>query len=254
MSALRSKALLAASLSLGCALAANAGGYTTPVVETVVAPVIDAAPADWRGVYVGGTLGYAFGGDDEVGYTFVPDDDLFSSPDKLELSGANGGLRVGYRTQIAGPTRDWVIGAELGYEGGNIEDSFDTDGFTADSSINNVLALRIKAGALNQAKDTLFYGIVGAARADIDYSISGEYDVYGGAADPEYFEVSTEGETMNGYIIGLGVERRLNERLSVTGEWEYANFGKETLEGLSGYSTEMTPDFHNIKIGLNYQF
>lgn len=39
-----------ASLALGTALAANAGGYTPPVVDTdVTAPVVESAPVgDWR--------------------------------------------------------------------------------------------------------------------------------------------------------------------------------------------------------------
>lgn len=244
--------------------AATAGGYIAPIVEAPIDIVEPAAPLTWKGAYVGGTLGYAFGGDDEVGSSY--NDSLFASPDTLELSGMNGGLRIGYRTQFTGRTRDWVIGAEFGYEGGNIEDSFstsevrnvagvpDTQDFTAKSSINSVMALRVKTGVLNQAQNTLFYGILGVAQADIDYSVTGEYDVYKGAADPEIYEIKGDGETMTGYIVGLGVERRLNERLSVTGEWEYANFGKETLKNDYGYSTEMTPDFHNIKVGLNYQF
>ncbi len=251
---------LAAALVAGTA--ATAGGYIAPIVETPIEVIEPVAPLTWKGAYVGGTLGYAFGGDDEVGYS--ANGNLYASPDTLELSGMNGGLRIGYRTQFTGGTRDWVIGGELSYEGGNIEDSFETVGppqipvrdsvYTAKSTINNVAALRVKTGVLNQAQDTLFYGIIGVARADIDYSIAGEYDVYNGAADPETFNPSVEGETMTGYIVGLGVERKLNERLSVTGEWEYSNYGKKTLSDDLGYSTEMTPDFHNIKVGLNYQF
>ena len=71
MSALRSKALLVASLSLG-ATAAHAGGYTSPVVEPVIAPVVEAAPSDWQGGYAGLTLGYAFKGEDEVGIDQPP--------------------------------------------------------------------------------------------------------------------------------------------------------------------------------------
>lgn len=234
----------AAALIAGTA--ANAGGYIAPIVETPVAVVEPVVPLTWKGAYVGATVGYAFGGDDEVGYS--RNDNLFYNSDTLELSGMNAGLRAGYRTQFTGRTRDWVIGGELSYEGGNIEDSFTDGAFEAENSINNVMALRVKTGVLNNAKDTLFYGILGVAQADFDYRIQG---VDGSTA----FSVDSEGETMTGYIVGLGVERKLNERLSLTGEWEYANFGKETLEvDGSPYSTEMTPDFHNIKVGLNYQF
>lgn len=128
MSALRSKALLAASLSLGTALAANAGGYTPPVVTPVVLPVEEPAPANWQGAYAGLTLGYAFNGDDEVGIDQPPRGFGAGTPDELTLSGANAGIRVGYRWQ-----RDrWVFGPELGYEGGNIKDDFSTAGYEAE--------------------------------------------------------------------------------------------------------------------------
>lgn len=226
--------------------AASAGGYIAPVVEEIV-PIVEPAPAlTWKGAYVGATVGYAFNGDDEVGYAF--DDNVFATPETLEISGANAGIRAGYRTQFTGRTREWVIGGELSYEGGNIDDSFDNGTYSAENSINSVIALRMKTGVLNAAGNTLFYGIVGVAQADYDYE-------FAGLQDDIAFSAKTDGETATGYIVGLGVERKLNERLSVTGEWEYANFGKETLKSDDGlYSTQMTSEFHNIKIGLNYQF
>lgn len=232
-------AAVAASLVLGSALAANAGGYTPPVVDTgVVAPVIEAAPVgDWAGGYAGLTLGYAFGGDDEVGV----DQPEVGTPASLEISGANAGLRLGYRWQ-----RDrWVFGPELGYEGGKIEDSFSTGGYEAESEIKSVLALRMKTGYLT-GNDILVYGIVGVARAKVDYRVEGDGDHGPIAVNDSY--------SKTGYIVGLGAEKKLTERLSLTGEYEYANFGKETLEDGLGASARATPDFHNVKLGLNFKF
>ena len=241
MSALRTKALLAASLSLGTALAANAGGYTTPVVEPIVAPIIDAAPADWQGGYAGLTLGYAFSGDDEVGIDQPPRGFGAGTPDELTLSGANAGLRVGYRWQ-----RDrWVFGPELGYEGGDIKDDFNTEGYEAESKIKNVLALRFKTGyVLNNG--VMVYGIIGAARAKIDYKVQGDGEHGPIDLNDDYSE--------NGYIVGLGAEKMLTERLSLTGEYEYANFGKKTLADANDVATRATPKYHNVKVGLNFKF
>lgn len=237
---------LSAVAAFGIGSTAIAGGYIAPIVEQEIVIVEPTAPLTWKGAYVGGTLGYAFAGDDEVGY--ARNDNVFYNSDTLEISGINGSIRAGYRTQFTGRTRDWVVGAELGFEAGSIEDSFTDGDFSAENSINNVLALRVKTGVLNNAKDTLFYGIMGVAQADFDYRIEG----VDGASE---FGIDSTGETQTGYILGLGVERKMNERLSVTGEWEYANFGKETL-GEDGfpYSTQMTPKYHNLKVGLNYQF
>ncbi|QRZ12901.1 porin family protein [Paracoccus methylovorus] len=228
---------VAISLTLGTALSANAGGYTPTVVEpSVVAPIVDSAPvSDWTGGYAGLTLGYAFGGDDRVGISDnagMVDSDI----DKLELSGANAGIRLGYRWQ----SDRWVFGPELGFEGGNIKDSFSTAGYDAESKIKNVLALRAKVGyALDN--DVLLYGIVGAARAKVDYSVTGN----GADIRDDY--------SKTGYIVGLGAEKKLSERMSVTGEYEYANFGKETVTD-GTFETRATPDYHNIKLGLNFKF
>ncbi len=247
--------LLSATAILLAATAANAGGYIAPIVETEVVEVIPAEPNDWQGAYIGGTIGYAFGGDDKVGYS--RDRKIFYNSDKLELSGVNGGVRLGYRWQIDGQSRDWVIGGELGYEGGNIDDSFTDGDFRAKDEINSVLAFRVKTGVLNEAQNTLIYGIVGIARVDYDYRFSGIDNGRGmPSAEGREFSWKDDGLNETGYIVGLGVERRLNDRISVTGEWEYANFGKEEndIDDSFPYSTQRTPDFHNIKIGLNYQF
>ena len=44
-----------------------------------------------------------------------------------------------------------------------------------------------------------------------------------------------------------------SDKLSVSGEYEYANFGKETLN-FDNLETEATPKYNNIKIGVNYRF
>ena len=227
--------------------AASAGGYVAPIVDTPIEIIEPAVPLTWQGAYAGATIGYAFGGDDEVGIGQGNVSTYTTLGDKLELGGANAGLRLGYRFQRAGQTRDWLFAGELGYEGGSIEDEVTDGPYTARNEINSVLALRLKSGVLNASKDTWFYGILGVGRVDYDYTVSGTGGV-AGAVD------INESQKATGYILGLGVERKLNERLSLTGEWEYHNYGKDHLEDAAGRSTEATPDWHQIKIGLNYQF
>lgn len=222
-----------------------AGGFIAPVVdpEPVVVVEAPAVAAPWTGAYVGGTLGYALAGDDRVGVG-EPAADVFS-PGTLELSGVNGGLRLGYRQQMALGARNWVVGAELGYEMGSIEDSFESDGYEAAAEVNNVLGLRLKAGLPSAAGDMLYYGIAGVVRADYDYRVEGTGP--GGA-----IAVNEEGLKDTGYVIGLGVERMMSDRMSLTGEWEYANFGKRELGDTT--TTQATVDYHNLKLGINFRF
>ena len=224
--------LIAASVAaLVSVPAAHAGGFSAPVVDVAPAPVITPAPADWQGGYAGITLGYAFGGDDDIGVR-PPGVDIGSA----ELSGVNAGLRLGYRWQ-----RDrWVVGPEVAYVAGDINDSFDftlLGGGDFESEVNNMLGLRLKTGYLVRP-DTLVYGIAGWQKGDFTYNVNGrniDYDA-------------------DGYVLGLGVERKLTDRMSVTGEYEYANFGSAHVDIAPGAVSVATPEHSNVKLGLNFSF
>ena len=225
---MRIQSFAAAAAAIFTISAAHAGGYVAPMIE--VEPLAP-APAAWEGAYVGATLGYAFGGDDRIGNR--PQSGT-TDLGKAELSGVNAGLRLGYFFQ-----RDrWVYGPEIGITGGSIDDSFDYENGTFESKVNHMLGLRLKAGYLVQ-DDLLVYGIAGWQRGDFTYDDAGtevDYDA-------------------DGYVLGLGVEKRLTERWSVTGEYEYANFGKTdvTLPEAGGVSVA-TPEHSNVKLGVNYRF
>ncbi|SNT75016.1 outer membrane protein [Paracoccus seriniphilus] len=220
---------------------ASAGGYTVPVVaEPVIAPV--AAPvADWAGAYGGLSAGYVFGGDDRVGI-HDPSDALLATPGSADLSGATYGVHLGYRWQREFRGRQIVYGPELAYEGSSADDSFDTGSASAESQLDNLIALRFKTGILNEAQNTMFYGIIGAMRGEFDYQVEGAGMDYDDSFDT------------NAWTVGLGVERMINDRVSVFGEWEYRDFGRTTLTDAAGYSTEATPEHHVVKMGVNFSF
>lgn len=230
---MRILSLTAASLfAFGAAGAAQAGGYTAPAVEVApVAPVVVTAPVgDWQGGYAGGTLGYAFNGDDKIGLSSPEGASLGTA----ELSGANAGLRVGYRWQ-----RDrWVFGPELSIDGGDIKDEFDYGEFgTFESKVNWVAALKLKAGYEVQP-GTLLFGTLGVNKGDFTYNNSG--------TDIDY--------DATGYVVGIGAERMINDRVSLTGEYEYNNFGDTDVDLATDVRTVATPDFHNVKLGVNFKF
>jgi outer membrane immunogenic protein len=60
------------------ASSAFAGDYVAPVADPVVAtPMIEAAPVGaWAGRYAGGSIGYAFGGEDEIGLDLIEGEPL----------------------------------------------------------------------------------------------------------------------------------------------------------------------------------
>ncbi len=251
----KTSAFSALLIVLGMAGAAHAGGYVVPTdVENVVLSDRDDDDDDdgrWQGMYAGSSVGYAFGGDDRYGISDQPGDDFSHDIDKFELGGANFGLRIGYRWQRG----KFVFGPELGIEGGNINDDvsglvYDANTGTGDheSKLKHAIALRMKTG-YTVRDDVLVYGIAGVIRGKFNYNGS---DVYTGAnAGSDSYSVNYN---RTGYVVGLGVEKMINDRFSVTGEWEYANYGKEHLMIFDDVSTEATPDYHNVKLGVNFKF
>lgn len=238
-------AILAASVA-ALASPAFSGGFIAPVTETPVVPPV-AAPApvsDWSGAYAGLSAGYVFGSDDRVGISDSTDT-LLTSPDSVDISGATYGLHAGYRWQREVSGRQVVFGPELAFEGSSADDSFTTNGTEASNEMKKLLSLRFKTGVLNAAQNTLFYGSVGISRGEFDYQVDGAP-----FAPMDYSDTFRA----NAWSVGLGVERKVTERMSVFGEWEYRDFGKTTLTDAAGYHTEATPEHHSLKLGVNFSF
>ncbi|AXC51099.1 porin family protein [Paracoccus suum] len=227
--------LALAAAGLVGAQAANAGGYTPAVVEppVTVAPVVETQVGNWQGAYVGATLGYATGEKDRIGLT---ENGQLIDPEigDTKIRGVNGGVHVGYRWQ-----RDrWVFGPELSFEGGSVDDSFTTaSGVKVESKLKSKAALKLKTGYEVQP-NMLVYGIAGVANGKYEYKYGDYNDDY----------------TANGYVFGIGVERQINERMSVIGEIERNQFDKEKVELVPGITTTASPSYTNVKVGLNFKF
>lgn len=218
------------------------GGFVVPIVEPVIAAAVTPTPSaiDWEGAYVGLVVGHGSGRED-VGVR-IGDHTTLYTPDELEISGTTYGLRAGYRQRFF--TRS-LAGVELSYETGSMEDNFSTAGYDASDELDHALSLRIKSGVLAGEK-TWIYGMAGVSRGKFDYQLNGD-----GAGGPIQINDSFSATAR---LVGVGIEHKITQRLSVSGEWEYVNFGKTHLEDSIGKGTEATPDWHAIKLGLNYQF
>lgn len=246
---------LAALATTTLPAAALAGGYTPPVIEApvvVIAPSEQVARPGWSGAYVGGALGYAFNADDRVGMRDVMggvSGTLTPSGHSLDVKGPAAALSLGYRMR-----RDnFVYGPELSVDFGRVKDEYTVSEnggtFTeaGKSEVNHIISLKFKGGSLVN-EQTLVYGLAGIAYGDFTYT-QGAGD---GAMSLDYDRTR--------YVLGAGVERRIGERLSVFGEWNYFNFGRDELlfptteGGDSGIETVPTPEHHRIKIGVNYRF
>lgn len=189
------------------------------------ADVIGEAVYDWTGLYAGLNAGYAMGGDDEVavfpGVGNVAD---------LNLHGFFGGLQVGYNHQMD----NFVLGLESDIQLSGISDD---DGPASDDNKYFGTA-RLRAGwAIDR---TLIYATGGLAFGSFDYDVNAPGDVH---------------DTLSrlGYTIGGGLEYAFDDSWSMKVEYLYANFGKETTHGPATF-THPTPDFHSVRLGVNFKF
>ena len=229
--------------------AAIAGNLSDQTTDAPVEAAADDPLPYWEGPYVGATLGYNFGTRDRVGINRA--DGRQYSVGVFNNDGWSGSLRVGYRWKLGA----WVLGPELAVEGGQVGDDFITRGdgitlggtYTASTKLNYAYSLRLKAGYVVPVLGTYAYGTIGVARASFDYGVASS----GVNIAPTRFD---NNYTANGYILGLGVEKPLTRRLSVTGEYEYTNYGKNSLTDGFGNTTLATPLFHNFKVGINLRF
>lgn len=236
----RTFSIVAVTLSAIVSQPVFAGNLAEPTVTQVVGGTQQRAKPFWEGGYVGATLGYNFSGGDRIG--ILSTSGARTSVGNLDNSGWSGSLRAGYRWQFD----RWVFGPEISIEGGKVEDSVSNSGYTSDTSLNRALALRWKAGMTVPVFNSIVYGSIGVVRGDFDYAVNGS----GSAGNLNI----NEDFTTNGYSLGVGIEQPISERLSITGDYEYVNYGKETLTDSAGNSTVATPRFHNLRLGLNLRF
>lgn len=230
-----------------CVIGGGAVAGDLKPVEKEPVVVAPAAPSanGWQGFYAGARLGYAFGGDDRVGHRNASGVMVNPSAGDLDVEGVNYGFRLGWRGERRLSRRSFVYGIELGYDRGDVSQSF-SSGYNGSTELNHLLGLRLKSGVTSQSGQTLFYGILGYVQGDFDYAVSGST---GGSA----INLDTSYDT-DGYSLGLGVEHLLSENWSVNAEWEYYDFGSKTLTDGGGATTKATPDHNNLQVGVNFRF
>jgi outer membrane immunogenic protein len=191
------------------------------------------------GFYVGGALGYSFGGDDRVGLQnrLAP----ILTFGILENSGGTWSLFTGWRQDLG--AFGW--GFELNYIAGSVDSTVVGSGYSARMELNSATTLRL-VGSIPVFQRTELYGFGGLAYGEFDYRVDGTGMVGPVAIDSNLTEW--------GYALGLGLEQELNENWSVRLEYQYMNFGSIRLQDAWGAETVATPDFGSVQFGVSYSF
>jgi len=241
-----------------CALTALAGWGASANAADFQPPAI----YDWTGFYIGGNVGYAFSGDDEV--EFRNEEGNIRHVGDLELEGIFGGGQIGYDWQASSA----VFGVVADVEAADINDDFrksivnDFDnGFIKGSDDIDVWGT-VRARVGWAFDNVLVYATGGLAWADVDYKLDA-------ANRPEFGEPlaghAHDQQTRAGYTVGGGLEWGIDENWAIGAEYLYVNLGSydvkgKVFDGDTGefvgehIETTATPDFHSVKAYVNYRF
>lgn len=214
------------------AFAAPALAADMPPRTYTKAPVYTPPQAiyNWTGFYIGGHLGGAFPGDNN-----------------LEGSGGRflGGVQGGFDYQFA---PNWVVGAEAEYSwltNGNHGVSF--PGNTLVTGTNDQLGSVTGRFGYTWGP-ALLYAKGGYAWRDspnIGVSVAGA---------PVAF--TTDATHRDGWTVGTGLEYMFAPNWSAKAEYQYYNFGSTTFTSgppvIAG--SRFHDDEHSVKLGVNYRF
>ncbi|MDX6806931.1 outer membrane protein [Terrihabitans rhizophilus] len=202
---------------------------------------IEETAVSWGGAYVGADVAGAYSKGS------VSDVDYFEFGGTYEIPslGAGGGVHAGYNWQ----NRSFVYGAVADFAAFTNDESdvdADEDYREIASQLNWMATLRGRAGIATGS--SYIYGTAGLAIADMETSQSflGEF---GDEDDSISFD-----DTTIGWVVGLGVEHALSDKLSVKAEGLYTTFDEQA--GTTEEGGEYTAHASNVlvKAGLSYHF
>jgi outer membrane immunogenic protein len=207
----------AAIIALGMAVPASAADMAARPYTKAPAPAYVPAPVyNWTGLYIGGHVGGAFGGDNNIlapGFNGGNNDGVFM-----------GGVQIGYDNQFA---PNWVLGLEANYS------FLDTGSDFANRGLGSVT------------------GRLGYTWGPALLYVKGGY----GWADSRFSNGFAGDGGRDGYTVGGGLEYLFTQNWSGKVEYQYYDFGDVDVFNPAGaYIGTFRNDQHTIKVGLNYRF
>jgi outer membrane immunogenic protein len=222
--------LSAAALIAIAAPAAAADLTARPYTKASPMPAVPATIYDWTGFYIGGHVGGAFAGSDNL----VGNDAAFL-----------GGVQGGFDYQFAS---NWVTGIEAQYSWMN----------------RNNTGMAFPGGVVVTDRENQLGSVTGRlgytwgpgllyAKGGYAYREGNNIGV-NVAGVPATF--TTDGSRQNGWTVGAGLEYMFAPNWSAKAEYQYYNFGSGNFTGGPApiVGQRFRDDDHTVKVGVNYRF
>jgi outer membrane immunogenic protein len=224
------------------ALAADLGPWTPKQPASIKDEPVYEQRTRWDGFYLGVNGGYAWADTNNAPLFF--NGDYQGGLGSLSPEGGFGGGQIGYNVTYGRV----LLGLEADVQAADINDrSFGAvANGGASTDIDWFGTVRGRAGFVMDR--ALIYVTGGYAWADADMSFR--------AFGPDSGKIS-DSETLNGYVLGGGIEWALTDKWSTKLEYQYVDLEDTHLTGFVGgnrYDTRIDPDFHTVRLGLNYRF
>jgi outer membrane immunogenic protein len=188
----------------------------------------------WGGMYAGASLGY---GSSNYAGTFTSTF-LFPIEARFDLGGQGmvGAVQLGYNFMASDRV---VVGVQADATFSRIETPLDILPFLEYTlGARTIYTVAGRAGYLT-TPDTMVYGLLGASRGNFRGSSTlGSYDF-----------------TQNGLAIGMGIETRLTDRMTLGLEYRYNRFGRiNVIDAGPAAQLNFNTSVQTIRASLNYHF
>jgi len=210
----------------------------------------------WTGFNVYGGIGYNTLSSKENTYNDSADFDnpaYFSGThSKSKFSGQVG---AGYDAQI---NNQLVLGVFAEYSFANPETKMSAAGgyngnytYNTSTKVKDAMSLGLKLGVPLGANE-LLYVSGGVSRAKVEVKNHEEYNA-------NYNWDANKSKTKTGGFIGLGLEHKLNNNLSLVADYRYTDFGKVTASNTNWNGNEFMTHkskvtTQNLSLNLKYKF
>lgn len=190
----------------------------------------------WTGLYVGGQVGYLWGGASNYVETYPADVFLFGG-NTLNVRGVGGGGHLGYNYQIS----QFVIGIEGDVEGTSESGSvLQSNGFTGTGKVPIEASIRGRIGLTWDR--TLIYGTGGAEFASIKNTTA--LGAFSASANIGRI----------GWTAGGGVEYAVDPNWTVRVEYRYTDYGSYDFSFGNGDGAHLDATENRVEAGFSYKF